>query len=123
MEELIRARLQAAVPGVAFDWNESLQGIRGLRGVMYRISGGADYIMDGPSGLAQARVQIDCHADTYSGAKALARQVRVALSGYRDSLRILGVFLDAERDLAPESGYGVLSGRVSLDFIIHYKEA
>jgi hypothetical protein len=122
MEEVLRARLKAMLPGVPVDWNETLQGEIGTRVVLYRISGGADYVMEGPSGLVQARVQVDCHAGTFGTAKALAREVKAAISGWRDGADILGVFLDAERDLQPDAGYGHLSGRVTLDFNIHHQE-
>jgi hypothetical protein len=36
----------------------------------------------GPTGLADPRVQVNCWADTYTGAKVLAREVRRALDGF-----------------------------------------
>lgn len=121
MEELIRDRLLAQLSATAIDWGESIDGIVPPRVTLFRIGGGADYVAEGASGLNQARVQADCYGVTYAGAKALARSVRAAMSGWRSG-NILGAFLNAERDMTPESGTGEVLARVSLDFIIHYKE-
>lgn len=47
-----------------------------------RIFGAKELSHSGPSGLAQTQFQIDCWASSYSGAKALSEQVRIALDGY-----------------------------------------
>lgn len=122
MDTVLRAHLKAALPAVPVDWGLSAQGVTPPRVVLYRISGGPDYVMSGPSGLARARVQIDCYETTIGAAKLLARSVRIALSGLRSGV-ISGAFLDQERDLPPDADGPELVCRVSLDFIIHYQEA
>lgn len=120
MDEDFRARLKGQI-AVPVDWGITAQGLAPQRVVLYRISGGADYLASGPSGLRTARVQVDCYASGVAAAKILSRSVIAALSGWRSG-NILGVFLDAERDLPPETGLAETLGRVSLDFIIHYQE-
>lgn len=121
MDEFLRDILKAAIPSTAIDWGYTAQGIRPPRIVLYRISGRPDYTMSGASGLAEARVQIDCYSQTQAGAKTLAASVKAALSGRRTGL-ISAAFLDAERDLPPDTDGGSLIARVSLDFIIHHQE-
>lgn len=121
MDEILRARLLATVAGVPADWGMTAQGIVPPRIVLYRISGGDDYVHAGRTGYTQARVQIDCYAAGVGAAKLLARQVKASMSGYRAGA-VKGVFLQSERDLAPDiEGAGVL-GRVSLDFFVHHQE-
>lgn len=36
--------------------------------------------LKGPSNLSRARVQIDCHAETYAAVKSLAGQIRAAMT-------------------------------------------
>ena len=122
MEEIIRLHLQAALAAVAVDWNLSPQGADAPRVVLYRISVTGDIIADGDSGLRRARVQADCFAATYKAARDLAKSAITALNGWRDGNTILGVFLDAVRDLPPETGTGETLGRVSVDFFINYQE-
>lgn len=118
LRAVIRSALGAAVP---VDWGQSAQGVPVPRVVLYRIGGSGDYTMAGPSGYRRARVQADCMGASVGSAKSLARQVVAALSGYRGGI-FLGVFLDAERDLQPETDRAEPVGRVALDFIVHYKE-
>jgi len=40
----------------------------------------------GPVGQVQARVQVDCWAETYDGAKSLSNGVRLALDNFRGTL-------------------------------------
>lgn len=120
MEEILRSRLQSQVQA-AVDWGLSAQGATSPRIVLFRVGGGGDYTTTGPSGLRRARVQADCYGSGVGPAKLLARAVIAALSGWRAG-SILGVFLEAERDLTPDTGLANTEGRVSLDFIVHYQE-
>jgi hypothetical protein len=54
--------------------------------VYQRISSRRVRSVDGPSGLAQPRIQVDAYAATYAGAKALASAIRTALDGYRGTV-------------------------------------
>jgi hypothetical protein len=120
MDETLRTILMTALGATPVDWGMSAQGITPPRVVLWRISGAPDYTNSGPSGLEEARVQMDCYAISVGGAKLLARQVKTALSGLRQGI-IKGAFLDAERDLPPDTDGGSLLARVSLDFNIHYQ--
>lgn len=92
-----------------------------------RIDGEREHAMEGTSGLARIRVQLDCWAtdqagrDGYTTVKQLAAAVRGALDGWRGaqgSESIKGAFLIGDRDLH-ESGFF----RVSMDFGIWYDES
>ena len=63
------------------------------------VSGGEMYAEDGPVGLNNSRVQIDCWAYTYTDAKNLASFVRVALTN--SSVFLLAEAID-ERDTRDE---------------------
>jgi hypothetical protein len=94
--------------------------------VMTRVSGSRDTTFSGPSGLVSSRVQVDCYAETYISAKAVARAVEARLSGFKGELGPTffdGIFLDAERDLFDADGGTDRLHRVSLDFLIWHKGA
>ncbi len=122
MDELLRARLKATVAAVPVDWGMTAQGAPAPRIVLYRISGGDDYVTTGRTGYSRTRVQVDCYAAGQGPAKLLARQVKASLSGWRSGA-ILGVFLDNERDLQPDIDGAAVLGRVVLDFFVHHQEA
>jgi hypothetical protein len=83
-----------------------------------RVSGVQSYSHQGDSGLATVRMQVDCWGATYASAKAVAAQVKAALSGYTSSA-IGRCHLGAERDLYdPETG----RYRVIIDFMVGYRE-
>ncbi len=89
-----------------------------------RISGAPLYADDGEVGLEDARVQVDCWADTYTGAKLLARAVRDCLSAFAGSVsgvNFRNIMVDAERDLREGGGNSAeYPFRVSLDFIVWF---
>nr|WP_272903622.1 DUF3168 domain-containing protein [Sulfitobacter sp. M22] len=78
------------------------------------------YLINAPSGLSQARIQVDCDANDYASSKFLSRAALTALSGYSAG-RIQGVFHAGSRDYH-EGGSNVPDRpfRVSLDFMITY---
>lgn len=103
------------------------QGITAASLVYNRISGVGDHHMQGPSGLARPRIQIDAWAPTADGASALADLVKARLDGYRGEMgsgpavvTVHGVFFDGERDL-PFDDASKLYG-VSRDYFVHYRE-
>lgn len=120
MDIELRARIMSQV-SAPVDWGINAQFTGPPRVVLFRVSGGADYTTTGPSGLRMARVQADCYGAGVGPAKILAKAVIGALSGWRDG-NILGVFLDAERDLPPDASASEPLARVTLDFIVHYQE-
>jgi len=46
-------------------------------------SGATDVAHEGPTGLFQGRVQVDCYANDYSQVRAIADRVVTVLNGYR----------------------------------------
>lgn len=94
------------------------------------VAGQSTYSMDGASGLANPRIQVDCYAETKDGVIALRDKVMAALSGYRGSagapaVEIYGAFRVSEID-APGSelnGAGPRVWRKTLDFIVWHKES
>jgi len=80
---------------------------------------------EGDSGLFFARVQIDCWAATMTAAKALAVEVRKALSGKRveQTLALFeGVWTENETDFAGDGFASTTIQRVSLDLTFNYHE-
>ena len=90
--------------------------------VLNRISGGPDYADDGEVGLEQGRIQIDCWAETYSGAKLLARAVTASLSAFEGTVggtTFQFIALDIERDLREGgSNADAYPFRTVLDFLV-----
>lgn len=50
-----------------------------------------DYAMGGQTGLVDARVQVNSWAESYSGVKAVAEQIRLALSGWSGTAKSVTV--------------------------------
>jgi len=94
--------------------------------VLHRISGVRDYAMEGPTGLVESRVQIDCWASTHLSAITVAQAVRTLLSGIRRTfgdMQFQGVFIDSERhDFEKEGNAAEDFHRVSMDFKIWHSE-
>lgn len=93
-----------------------------------RVSGPRTYDLQAATGNADARMQIDCFADSQAGVEALSTQVRLALSGFRgtvDGVQIQTCFLDAERDLEEPTLRDAVKPmkRIALDFLVSYIEA
>lgn len=78
----------------------------------------------GASGGAMPRVQIDCWGDTYTSARAVATQVRLALDNFRGTaggVTVRAASLESELDLIDTEVEPKLF-RVSLDFFFHIDE-
>ena len=125
MEEAIRALLLAdsGVSGLAgsrVNFGTHPQGEPFPAIVLNTVSDADDYTLQGPSGATQARIQADCYATTYGGAKLLSRAVRSLLSGYQGG-SLQGVFLAGSRD-GREGGSNEAARpyRVSMDFMVHF---
>ena len=98
--------------------------------VRYQVIGAPrTHAMGVDTGEVHARVQVDCYATTYSGVRALADQVRLALNRWGDTaggVVVDHVLLDEERDadeptVVRDGERGVY--RVMMDFLAHYQEA
>ncbi len=67
-----------------------------------------DYTLDGPSGLDEAYVQIDCWGDSYLQSLDVANAVRAGLGGFRGWVQFTGfqgIFIDGQRnDTLPTLG-------------------
>lgn len=105
-------------------WMQAPQSVAKPYGTLQGISGLRDTPMDGPSGLVESRVQIDCYGLTYNSAKTLARAIEAAISGAafsQGTTYFQGCFVDAERDGYESDASPDKLFRVSLDFIIFHK--
>ncbi len=90
-----------------------------------RIGGAPEVADDGEAGIEEVRMQVDCWATTYAGARELSRAVRDRLSTFRGTtggVDFLHVELDNDQDLR-ESGANAAEYlyRVSLDFLVWFE--
>lgn len=86
------------------------------------VSGQGDHHMEGPSGLASARVQFNAWADNPDDAYSLGLKLKAAIDGYKGTIEdvtVQGVFADIARDLYDDEAK--LFGR-SMDFRIWFEE-
>ena len=119
MEEAFRALLIAALPGIPVAWCLGATDLQ--RVVLFVVSGADDVTQSGPSGIGWRRVQVDCYGATYGAAKQISRSVIAAINGHRGGV-FNGIFLDAVRDGETDDKADSVQARVSLDFMVHYKE-
>lgn len=92
--------------------------------VYQRVSASRWTSLEGPSGMAQPRIQIDAYTSTYAAAKTLATAIREKLSGYRGTVagtRIGGITLITDQDLIENEKDPKLY-RVSMDFMVTHDE-
>jgi len=90
--------------------------------VYYKVTGNRDHHLQGPSGLAHPRFQVEAWATTYDAAKALANAIRVALDGYKGTVgavAIGSILMEAERDTYEDV---VSCHRVIMDFFVWHSE-
>jgi len=91
------------------------------------ISGVRSYDLDGPNGLVEGRVQVNCFADDPLEAGELAAVVRAALNGHRGGaagVHIELMLLDDQGDLPyidPENEAQNVFAKM-MDFYVLYKE-
>lgn len=101
-------------------WGSRVRGAPVPAVSLHLIDGLPDYVMAGPSGLVNSRVQADSWATSYAEASSLSRSVVSALSGFKGDVggtHFVGVFVDAIRDLEDDgTGAEELLYRVSVDF-------
>ncbi len=131
MEEALVAVLLAdaalaAIVGPRITWQVRPQGDALPAIVLQRVSGARDYAMEGPTGLVQSRVQMDCWSVTYASALAVARALRNLLSGLRTEAggtELQGCFIDLERHSFEKDGEAAQAfHRVMIDFQIWHSE-
>lgn len=86
------------------------------------------HAMGADTGQVNASLQVDCYAETYTGARTLSDQVIDALSRWEATsggVVVDHVFVDGERDLdEPTLEHDGEQGiyRVMLDLTVHYQE-
>ncbi|MGB3349740.1 MAG: DUF3168 domain-containing protein [Brucella anthropi] len=116
------AGLTAHVPAANMHWVRAPQGTKPTYLVMQVISGDPDYHMQGPSGYAVHRLQIDIYGLTYTAVKGAKDALVQLLSGHKGGI-FQGIFVDSERDL-PAMDAGEVSAlfRKSIDFVVHHLE-
>lgn len=103
------------------------QGVPAGAAIVYtRISGGGDYTMVGPSGLAGPRIQIDAWASSADAAANLSNLIKNRIDGYRgvmgsgaNAITVHGVFVADLREDYDDSAELYRSGR---DYFIHHLE-
>ena len=86
-----------------------------------RVNVDHDHDLEGETGLATARFQIDSWADSPLNALALAERVRLRLDGYQGTMgstTVQSILLDAEREWSEE-----IEARVLQEFLVSYTEA
>lgn len=90
--------------------------------VYSKISGIGDHHMQGPSGLARPRMQVDSWAVDQDEANALARLVKGRLDGFvgqMDTVTVLGTFFDLDHENYDDN---VGMFRVSQDYFVWFSE-
>lgn len=128
MEEQLRAILLASSPvaaivGARINWGAHPQGTALPALVLNVISDEDGLTLKCRDGLFVGRVQVDCYAVAYGGAKLLSRSVRDTLQAYRGGgFRLIAH--EATRD-SREGGSNEAERpfRVSLDFNTNWRSA
>lgn len=125
MEEQLRAVLLASAPVDALvdgriNWTEHPQGKPYPAIVLHGISDVEETTLDGPAGISDARVQVDCFGYSFGEAKQLSRAVRRLLSGYRAPPLQGVIFLNSRDGRAGEAVGADRIYAVSLDFMVKY---
>ena len=115
------APIVALVPVARINWGEQPQGAGAPYVTLHRIGGAEGLTMQGPDGLEQSRVQVDCYGNTQAQVEAVARAIVARLNGYRDQAFRLVTHV-ATRD-SREGGTNEAERlhRVSLDFTISWR--
>lgn len=129
MEAALIARLLAtagvsALVSNRINWSRRPQAEALPAIVLHRIDGSPDYHTQGPSGLIESRVQVDCWGASYGAAKALARAIDAAVSGARftqGAIRFDAILIVDERDSTFDETTPIF--RTSLDLMVHHASA
>jgi hypothetical protein len=132
MQADLIARLLAdpALTGIAGQsvfWARRPQGILPPLVLLRMVSSVPALIMQGEGPVEQSRVQIDCYAQTYAAARAMAAAVKARLGGYSGvvgATRFQGVFRVTEMDMT-EGGETDPDRvmRVMLEFMVSWQPA
>src|SRR6218665_2097348 len=91
------AAITAIAPSTRVSWGVLAQGSPLPALILNVISNTDGLTQQGPDGLWQGRVQVDCYGAKYAEALSLANAVIALLHGYRAGA-FRGIFLDTRRD-------------------------
>lgn len=109
----------ALVPASRISWGIIAQG-KGLPAIALNVISNRDGLtMQGPDGLWQGRVQVDCYGADYGAAVTLADTIIGLLHGHRAGAFRL-IVLDSRRD-HNEPGAVDRPFRIGLDFITNWR--
>lgn len=127
MEEEFRALLLnssavSAFVGVRVDWGSRVQGEPLPALVLNVISGAEGLTLQGPDGLHEGRVQVDCYALTMGAATQLSRAVLTLLHGYRGGGFGLVQHIATRNSREGGTNEAERPYRVSLDFNTFWSE-
>jgi hypothetical protein len=126
MEEAFLALLAASsgvtshVPASRINWGSHPQGTGSPYIVLTVISDNEGLTYTGPDGLSQGRVQVDCYAPDYAGAKLASRAVRILLHGYRGNGFQLIEHAGSRDSREGGTNEAERLHRTSLDFMTHF---
>ena len=90
--------------------------------VYMKVTGERDHHVQGPSGFAHPRFQVEAWAETYAAAKALANAIRAKLDGYTGTtgtVKIRSTLIESEQDIYESA---LPCHRISMDFIVWHDE-
>lgn len=129
MEAALLARLLAtagvtALVSTRINWLRRPQGEALPAIVLHRIDGAPDVHHGGASGLVVSRVQVDCWAESYGSAKAIARAVETAVTAQtftQGATRFDVILIADERDSTFDETTPLF--RTSLDLIVQSANA
>lgn len=113
------AAITALVPAGQINWVSHPQGAPYPAIVLTVVDNAMDLTQQGPDGLWQGRVQVDCYAMEYGSARALADAVISLLNGYSGGGFQL-IALDSQRGNNDTGGFDDLA-RISLDFLTNWR--
>lgn len=129
MEAALLAKLLAtagvtALVSTRINWSRRPQGEALPAIVLHRIDGAPDVHHGGASGLVVSRVQVDCWAESYGSAKAIARAVETAITAQtftQGATRFDVILIADERDSTFDETTPLF--RTSLDLIVQSANA
>lgn len=114
--------ITALVPTARINFGSNPQGAGYPAIVLNVVSGTEGLVMNGPNGLFEGRMQVDCYGSTYASPKQVADAVRGLLHGYRDdSFRLIQNVLTRD---SREGGSNEADRpyRVGLDFSFAWRQ-
>lgn len=123
METALRALLIAGLSNLSsgrINWGEHPTDEDRPYIVLHLISLREGSTMQGPDGLEQSRVQIDCYAPTFGQAREIADDVKGLLNHHHGG-GFRGVFFDNARTTRESGEDNAPLYRCSLDFIVNWR--